>query len=233
MPTITKIAEQKRRPNRRTVHLDGAFAFGCNVNVIARFRLREGMILTDEQIREIQLGMVRQECFDHAMKLLGMRLHSRKELGTKLSRHEYGPDVIEIVLGDLVRLGYVNDERFARTKALNAAEHRKQGRRRAYVELLKSGVSGPVARDALDEIYGDGRGGSESGEGIGTVDARSLARQTAEKLAPRLRKLDPATARRRLVANLQRKGFDYETIASIVNEVLGGQMEQAEEGETI
>ena len=119
----------------------------------------------------------------------------------------------------------MNEEGFAGTKALRAAEHRKQGRRRAYVELLKSGVAGPVAQDALDEIYGDGRGGTESGAGIGKVDSQSLARQTAEKLAPRLRKLDPQVARRRLVANLQRKGFDYDTIAPVVNDVLGRQTE--------
>lgn len=221
MPTITKITEQKRRPNRRNIHLDGHFAFGCNVTVVARFRLREGLALTDQQVQDIQLGEVRQECFDHAMRLLSMRLHSRKELATKLMRREYGPTVIDTVLEDLVRLGYVNDERFARTKALSAAEHRKQGRRRAYLELLKSGVGGDVARDALDEVYGDGRGGTESGEGVGKVDSMALARQVAQKQATRLRKLDPAVARRRLVALLQRRGFDYEAISPIIEEVLG------------
>ena len=43
MPTITRIDEQRRRKNRRNVYLDGAFAFGCNLNVVAKFRLREGL----------------------------------------------------------------------------------------------------------------------------------------------------------------------------------------------
>ena len=77
MPLITKIIEQKRRPNRRNIYLDGSFAFGCNVNVVARFRLRVGLQLTDEQLNEIQRGEVRQECFDAAMKFLQQRLHSR------------------------------------------------------------------------------------------------------------------------------------------------------------
>ena len=74
MPTITRITEQKRRPNRRNLYLDGGFAFGCNINVVARFRLREGMTLSEVQVREIQLGEVRQECFDAATKLLASRL---------------------------------------------------------------------------------------------------------------------------------------------------------------
>jgi SOS response regulatory protein OraA/RecX len=37
-----------------------------------------------------------------------------------------------------------------------------------------------------------------------------------------LRKLDPVTAKRRLIGMLQRRGFDYDTIRPIVEEVLGG-----------
>src|SRR3954468_23925361 len=83
MPVITQITEQKRRENRRNIFLDGAFAFGCNINVVARFRLREGMKLSEEQLKEIQFGAVKQECFDYAMEFLSRRLHSRAELQKK------------------------------------------------------------------------------------------------------------------------------------------------------
>src|SRR3954469_3898292 len=102
MPLITRISEQKRRPNRRNVYLDGSFAFGCNLNVVAKFRLREGMALSPLQVEQIQLGEVKQECFDKAMSYVGSRMHSRAELGKKLARREYGPAVIEAVLEDLV-----------------------------------------------------------------------------------------------------------------------------------
>src|SRR3982750_3756989 len=109
MPIVTQISEQKRRPNRRNIYLDGGFAFGCNLNVVAKFRLREGMTLTDEQVRQIELGEVKQECFDRAMEALQSRLHSRAELYTKLMRREYGETVVNAVLDDPARLGYVND----------------------------------------------------------------------------------------------------------------------------
>src|SRR5205085_1014524 len=124
MGIITRVAQQKRRPNQRSVYVDGAFAFGCNLNVVAKFRLREGMRLADEQVRQIQLGEVKQECFDGAVKYLGSRLHSRSELRKKLMRREYGDAVVDAVLEDLARLGYLDDERFAKTKALSAARHK-------------------------------------------------------------------------------------------------------------
>src|SRR4051812_14564215 len=125
MPVVTKIAEQKRRQHRRNIYLDGAFAFGCNVNVVARFRLRVGMTLSTEQIQQIQQGEVRQEALDHALRLLQARQHSRAELFKKLMRHEYGEQIVNGVLDDLARMDYVNDERFAKAKAQSAARHKQ------------------------------------------------------------------------------------------------------------
>lgn len=208
MPTITKISEQKRRGNRRNIHLNGAFAFGVNLNVVARFRLREGMSLSDEQVRQIEVGEVRQECFDHAMRFLESRLHSRGELFKKLMRREYGEKIINDVLDDLARMDYVNDARFAKTKALSAAQHKHHGQRRAFIELIKSGVDRPTAERALEDVYE-------------THDSLAVARQLAQKQAPRLRKLDPLTARRRLAGMLLRRGFDYDTVRPVIDEVLG------------
>ena len=213
MPVITKIIEQKRSPNRRSVYLDGAFAFGCNLNVIARFRLREGLQLTQARIDEVQQGEVRQECFDAAMRALQTRLHSRAELRKKLMRKEWGDAVIDGVLDDLQRLGYLDDARFAKTKALSAAQHKHHGRRRAMLELIRAGVKGDVAERALDDVYD-------------AHDSMAVARELAKKQAARLKKLDPIVARRRLVGMLQRRGFDYDSIKPVVHEVLGDSQEE-------
>lgn len=208
MPVITKILEQKRRQNRRNIHLDGAFAFGVNVNVVAKFRLREGMRLSDEQVLEIQRGEVRQECFDHAMQLLQRRLHSGSELRNKLARREYGQAVIDDVLNDLRRLGYVDDERFARTRALSAAQHKQHGRRRAMLELREAGVEQETARRAVEDVYDP-------------HDSLAVARALAQKKAPQLRKLEPLVARRRLAGMLARRGFEYDVVRPVIDEVLG------------
>jgi len=208
MPTITKITEQKRSANRRSVYLDGSFAFGCNVNVVAKFRLREGLQLTAEQLEQILQGEVRQDCFDSAVRSLESRLHSRSELKTKLMRKEWGVAVIDGVLDDLQRMGYIDDARFAKTRALSAAQHKHHGKRRAMVELLRKGVNREVAKTALNDVYD-------------ATDTTAVARQLVQKQLPRLKKLDVQTARRRIVGMLQRRGFDYDDIGPVVNEALG------------
>src|SRR3954447_24961254 len=184
MPTITKIIEQKKRPNRRNIYLDGAFAFGLNDNVVARFRLREGLTLTEDQVKEIAHGEVRQECLDYAMKYLGTRLHSRAELRRKLIRREYGDQVIDGVLDDLARMGYLDDARFAKTKALSAAQHKHHGRRHAFMELIKAGVKKDVADAALEDVYSQ-------------ADSLGAARELARKKLVSLKRLEPMVARRR------------------------------------
>jgi regulatory protein len=208
MPTITQILPQKRRQNRRNIHLDGQFAFGCNINVVAKFHLREGLSLTPEQIREIQLGEVKQECFDRALRFLETRLHGRSELSTKLMRHEYGQLVVQAVLDDLTRMSYLDDERFAREFAASAAGRRQFGRRRTMMELMRKGIDRATAERALDQVY-------ESHDDL------AAARRLIEKKVPSLRRLPPQTARRRLAGQLLRRGFDYETIRPLIHEMLG------------
>jgi regulatory protein len=208
MPVITRITEQKRTPERRNIFLDGKFAFGCNLNVVARFHLRVGMSLDKQQLRQIEYGEVKQECFDAAMQFLSARLHSRSELYRKLARREWGDEVVEAVLEDLSRMGYLDDERYARTRALSSAQHKQHGRRRAFLELIRSGIKGDVADRALNEVYRE-------------HDPTAIARELVRKHAPRLKGLDPAVARRRLLGMLQRRGFDYDSVKPVLDEVLG------------
>jgi len=207
MPTITKILPQKKRQNRRNIYLDGTFAFGLNDNVVARFRLREGLTLTEDQVAQITQGEVRQECFDDAMRYLSTRMHSQSELRRKLLRREYANPVIETVFADLTRLGYLDDSKFAIAKAQSAADHKHHGRRRAYMELIKSGVKKETAEKALEEVYAH-------------TDSSATAQTLIEKKLPSLKRFDLMTIRRRLAGMLMRRGFDYETIKPLIDKAL-------------
>jgi regulatory protein len=111
-------------------------------------------------------------------------------------------------MADLVRLGYLDDARFALAKATSLAEHKHHGRRRAFQELMRCGVKKEVAEAVLDEVY-------EKSDSLGAAVA------LAEKKAASLKRLEPVVARRRLAGMLQRRGFDYETIKPVIDRVLG------------
>ncbi len=208
MPTITQITEQKRRKNRRSVYLDGKFAFGCNLNVVAKFRLQEGMTISADELVTIEQGELRQECFDRAIRFLERRLHSRSELNTKLKKYDYPTDLITVVLDQLQEMNYVNDQRFAETRAELAAKYKHHGSNRARMELAKKGVPRETARKAVETVY-------ES------HDSSAMARDLAMKKMRSLARLAPAVAKRRLYGMLLRRGFDWDTIKPVVEEALG------------
>src|ERR1019366_5900155 len=109
--------------------------------------------LSPDEVEQIQQGEIRQECFDGASRYLVSRLHGRMELKRKLSRKEMGPAIIEGVLDDLQRLGYLDDAKFAVAKAASAAKHKHHGPRRAIQELMRAGVKSDLAKKATAEVY--------------------------------------------------------------------------------
>jgi regulatory protein len=213
MRVITKITEQKRRPNRRNIFLEGVFAFACNQNVVRKFSLQAGMALDDAQIQQVLAGEVQQECFDRAMGFLERRMHSRAELERKLTRHEYGPQAIGLVLEKLVKLGYLDDAEFARQK-IQQMQRRLHGRRSAMSQLIKAGVKSEMARETMASEYPKD-------------DVLAAAKELIAKHQLRLRSLDPVTAKRRLLGLLQRRGFDYELIKPLVDRALRADEESA------
>src|SRR5687768_10192173 len=153
-----------------------------------------------------------KQVLDAAQRALAARPLSTSELRRKLTRKKFPPEMIDKALAELTRVGFLSDEKFAHAKALSAATHKQHGRRRAKAELSRAGVSTDIADRALDAVYDK-------------TDTTAVARALAMKQAPRLKRLDPQTARRRLIGMLQRRGFDYEDIRGLVDDVLGAERE--------
>src|SRR5260221_2267334 len=149
MPVVSKISQPAERPTIATVFIDGKRAFSCSTAVAARFRLRVGIELHEDQINQIKRGQEKQTCFDAAMKLLNRRMYSRAELRRKLARKIFSPAQIIEALDNLTRLGYLDDEQYARARAQSLLQHKQHGRRRAMSELLRRGVAQQIANQAL------------------------------------------------------------------------------------
>ena len=99
-------------------------------------------------------------------------------------------------------------ERLLSYKAASAARRKQHAPERVTADLLNSGVQDDIAKQALCEVHD-------------AADSSAIVRQLVEKKMPSLRKVDPIIARRRLVGMLQRRGFEYEVIGPILDDVLG------------
>jgi regulatory protein len=128
---------------------------------------------------------------DRALRLLGVRWRSRKELERRLRQAGFEPDDIAAAIGELERAGLVDDARFAQAVVADRAGRRLSGDRAIRTALFQKGVAADVADAAL----------------LDAGDEADRALELARKRAGRMVGMDPAVAARRLHALLLRRGF--------------------------
>ena len=129
---------------------------------------------------------------DRALRLLGVRDRSRRELERRLAQAGFEPDAVASALDDLTRAGLIDDDRFASQVVAHAERGRLAGKRAVMSSLLGKGVDRRTAERAAARLED-------------TEEARAQA--LAERQVARLRGLDPAAAFRRLSGLLLRRGF--------------------------
>jgi len=138
-----------------------------------------------------------------AYRLLTYRPRSGAEIEAKLRDKEFDDVIVRQVLSDLGRLGYVNDRQFARQWTEGRIRLRGFGRRRIEQELKAKGVGREIIGDVFMEVFGDGT-------------ELETAKQAVEKKHIAMKALDPETRRRRLAGLLERKGFSFDIIRTVL-----------------
>lgn len=139
---------------------------------------------------------------------------TRHELAAKLRTKGVPEDLSARLLDRFEEVGLINDEAFARLWIDSRQPGKGLGRRALAQELRRKGVDDEVARTALEEIQPD--------------DEEDAARALVRKKARSLQRVDRATATRRLVGMLARKGHAPGVAWRVVREELG-ELEVADE----
>lgn len=202
---ITAISPQKRNPHRRSVFLNGEFAFGLSEEVIEKYRLRVGSEIDEETITQILEKDEVARARDSALRYLSYRPRSKKEVIDKLSEKGYNESTIAKVIEDLIKAGLIDDLEFSRMWARDRLKNRPKGRRLIAQELWQKGVADEISRRAIEEVFRD-------------VDEGEIAATLLERRLRRYRDLDQVRAKRRMFEFLLRRGFDRETIGKVVAE---------------
>ncbi len=143
-----------------------------------------------------------------AYRLLTYRPRSRAEIIEKLLEKGFDSTVIEPVLEDLERYGYVNDRQFAEQWTAGRLRLRGFGRHRIERELRDKGIGRDIIAATLANVCND------------EIEMRT-ARASAERKLKMLRSFDREIRRRRLAAFLERKGFSYDIIRTVLKDLDG------------
>ena len=92
--------------------MDGELWAELDSSVAIESGLREGAAFSWEELNGIRVAGERPLAMTRALNLLGYRARSEGELRERLGRYSYAPETVEVVIGRLGELAYLDDEVF-------------------------------------------------------------------------------------------------------------------------
>lgn len=205
--TITALRVQERDSQRVNVFVDGAFALGVSLATLTRERLFVGQQLGEEEFERLEHAESADKALHAGMRLIETRPRSLAELRERLSRKGFAPDAVANALERLSDLGLADDTAFARFWVENRQSYRPRGINALRDELRRKGVAQDVIAGAIDESGGR----DEEAERAMTL-GRAALRKYAD--AP-----DYHTFSRKLGGFLQRRGFGFDTVRPVLEQL--------------
>jgi regulatory protein len=134
---------------------------------------------------------------------------TRKQLADLLAKRDVPEEAAVAVLDRFGEVGLIDDAAFAHAWVSSRQSGRGLARRALRAELRAKGVDAELAAEAVALVDDD--------------DEREAARRLVERKLPSMRRLDRATATRRLIGMLARKGYAGGLAAAVVRDALDRQ----------
>lgn len=198
---ITYLSEYKG--DTWEIRLEGGERFFVNGTVVSDFSLSEGLSLSPGAIEQIKGADVLRKAKKRGLYLLGERSMCRGELLSKLTK-TYGEEIASETVDYIDSLGYINDEEYAPRLAEYLLHRKRWGIRRARQEMIRRGLDRTLVENVLAEF-------SE-----GELD-EELTELIRKKYYAKIGDYD---SRRRTVAALMRRGYDYSSVKRCIEAVI-------------
>ncbi len=206
---ITDIQAQKKNPSRRSIFLDGEYFCGVSEEVAVRFHLRKGLEIDEEKLRELLHEEELSKAKSYVYRILARRMYTVKEIRNKLVERGYIGEIIEDVITTLERYGYLNDRVFAEEWILSRMRSKPRGKIALRQELARKGIDKAIIENALSQAF------NESDE-----KEKEMALDLARRKIESYRGDDPRAVRRKLRGFLLRRGFDFDTVRNVIEQVM-------------
>ncbi len=147
-----------------------------------------------------------RKALNTALRILTRRDHSKYELSQKIKARGYTREVIDKVISECERFGYINDERTAQV-FIRQLHKKGYGLRRIRFELNSKGLSDKYVQDAL-------------AKNISEADECQCAKKIFQKHAKRFdREKDVLKRKDKINRFLHGRGFSNAVISEIIAKI--------------
>lgn len=217
MAEITKIKAQKNK-KRVNIYLDGKFAFPLDADNFLKAGLKVGQELSEKQVEDLIFKNEFQKLLDKVLRLISHRPRSEKEvrdyLKKKIWKLEFGnwkfhkskvdvkKKLIDEVMRALKKQKLIDDKAFVAWWVEQRSTFRPRGKFGLTMELRQKGIDKTIIKKAIDK-----------------VDELSLATKLAQKKLKAYKNLTREEFYQKMTAFLSRRGFSWETIKTVIDEI--------------
>ena len=214
---ITALRAQAKDPQRVNVFVDGEFAIGISLTTITKAGLHVGKQLSAEEFAKLEQIESGDKAYLAALRFLEARPRSVAEVRARLGRKDFAPEAIDAAIARLAELELLDDAAFARYWVENRQAYRPRGAGALRDELRRKGIDADVTAEVLND---DSLTGDEA------ASAWGLARGALHKYAG---SQDRNAFTRRMGSYLQRRGYTFEVIRPIIDQLWAEVSEATEE----
>jgi len=198
---VTEVSEYKG--GTWEIELDGKRKVFVNGSVVEEFNVQKGQTLTPAALEQIAGADVLRKAKKRALYLIGEREMCRGELLKKLTK-TYGAEIAEEAAEYVCGLGYVDDEEYAPKLAEYLIKRKHWGVRRVRYEMIMRGLDRRLVENTLADVPED-----ELDEELITLIEKRY-----------INKISDYDDRRRTIAALARRGYDFGSIKRCIEAVL-------------
>lgn len=207
MPEITSIEPQKKKAGRFNIFLDGKFAFGVGEEAIIAGSLKEGKILSQDEIDRVLKKEEVVKLQDIAIRFLNFRPRSEKEIRDHLTRkiaqkesikfsQAQDSPLIEPIISKLKKYKLINDLEFTKWFVESRIRSHPRSIRLIALELKRKGIDSALVESTLKKADNE----------------KDLAIKAVSKKVKRWQKLPENEFKKKLYQFLLGRGFGFETI---------------------
>lgn len=200
MPTITRLVQGKKNPNRVNLYLDDVFVFALSIDEVARHNLKKGSELNEAQITDLKETDQTDHSYGLILNFLSYRPRTIKEVRDRL--YKYGVlDAVKqnLLIEKLKSKGYLDDLAFAKWFIESRNTHKLRSPRQLTAELAGKGIN----RETISQVIS-----------TATDPEVTLTRLLTKKLG--LNRQLTILERQKIYAYLSRQGFAWDKIKEVV-----------------
>jgi len=201
---ISKIERQKRKAALYDLYSDDLYLFEITEDTLVHFALSIHREYSERKLKEIQEYDRFMRCVHQALRYLARRPHLQAELRRKLRQKQFEAPVIERAIQYLLEKKYLSDRDFIKRFIADEKQLKKSGPLRIRAKLFEKGAQ----REAIDEILQ---------QAYSEEEIEANARALIEQKRQRLTHLPPEEIKKKLMAVLKNKGYNWEVIQRVIN----------------